>query len=319
MRNGKRRAIGGVQSALLLLCLLPTLVQAQSTPPPTDLARYIAHLHAVQATLDRDPTVATVEQLQGELSAVTSVVLPSGEIITLAPLLGPTSAEPPAVTEAQQRLALLLQQVDAAAQDQTVARLAILAEVLQRPVFVGQESLWERFWRWLRQWLPEVGTNEGQSGLGWLGAWATVLGWVVLGVAALLLIWLLSIWLQNLLASFVQSDRERVLGQADAEPQTATQARQQAQQLANAGSFREAVRRLYLAALLTLHERNLLDYDRSNTNREVLATVRHQPTLYAHLQPLVETFDDVWYGVHEPDRATFDRYAQAVQGLEELT
>lgn len=324
MRGSKGSATGRSAGALgawliLLLCLLTPAVHAQSTPTPLDLARYVAQLHTAQAALAKEPTSATVEQLQAELSAVTSIVLPSGEIITPAPLFGAATAEPLAVDEAQQRLALLIKQLDAAAQDHTAARLAILAEILQRPAFVGQESLWERFWRWLRQWFPELGANERQAGPGWLGAWATVLGWVILGVAAILLIWLLSIWLQNLLASFVQSDGERALGHGDAEPQTATQARQQAQQLANAGSFREAVRRMYLAALLTLHERNLLYYDRSNTNREVLATVRHQPTLYAHLQPLVETFDDVWYGVHEPDRATFDRYVQAVQGLEELS
>jgi len=318
MRAGKQRAIGGALGVLLLLCLWSTLAQAQSAPPPTDLARYVAQLHRAQTTLASSPTTATVTQLQAELSAITSIMLPNGDLITLVPLLGPADTEPLAVAEAQARLALLLTQLDAAPQDNTTVRLALLAEILQRPAFVGQESLWERFWRWLRQWFPQLDTSAEEGSAGWLGTWATVLGWTILGVGAILLIWLLSLWLQKLLASFVQSDGERASDKGDAEPQTAAQARQQAQQLANAGSFREAVRRMYLAALLTLHERNLLYYDRSNTNREVLATVRHQPQLYAHLQPLVETFDDVWYGVHEPDRATFDRYVQAVQGLEEL-
>ena len=37
----------------------------------------------------------------------------------------------------------------------------------------------------------------------------------------------------------------------------------------------------------------------------------------AHLQPIVEVFDDVWYGVHEPDDATFARYQAEVDALQQ--
>jgi hypothetical protein len=50
----------------------------------------------------------------------------------------------------------------------------------------------------------------------------------------------------------------------------------------------------------------------------VLAAVRNQPLLHQQLQPVVETFDDIWYGVHEPDRTSFDHYVAAVEKLEEV-
>ncbi len=303
---------------VLVFTLLGGVLQAQQTATPLDLATYLTRLRTYHAQLAAQPTTTTLRTIQTELDKVERVVLPGGQTITLQPLFAATTTEPLTVAQAQGRLTVLVQQLTAAAGDDTAARLALLSTILQRPAFVGQESLWARFWRWLRQWLPDLAANEAQGDASWLGGWATIVGWLVLGLAAVLLILLLSLWLQNLLAGFVQSDADRTQSTTtDAEPQTAAQARQQAQQLATAGSFREAVRRMYLAALLTLHERNLLHYDRSNTNREVLATVRDQPRLHAQLQPLVETFDQVWYGIQEPDRATFDRYVQAVKGLEE--
>lgn len=322
MCNNQRRS-WQLWQWLPLLALLWSLhggaLHAQQNATPLDLATYVARVRDAQAQLGAKPTTTTLRTVQTQLNAIKSVALPGGETLVIQPLLASVTAKPLTVAEAQTRLALLVDQLSAAPEDNTAARLAVLAAILQRPAFVGQESLWDRFWRWLRQWLPDLfSEQDSASGSSWLGAWTTILGWVILGIAAVLLILLLSLWLQQLLAGFVQSDGDRVLDTAtDAEPQTAAQARQQAQQLAGAGSFREAVRRMYLAALLTLHERNLLHYDRSNTNREVLATVRNQPALHAQLQPLVETFDDVWYGIHEPDRATFERYLQAVKGLEE--
>lgn len=322
MRNSRRRGwqLWHWLPLLALLCgLYGGARAAKQNETPLDLAIYLARLRDAQAQLAAKPTTTTLHTVQTKLNAIKSVALPGGETLVVQPLLASATDTPLTVAETQTRLTLLVDQLSAAPGDDTTARLAVLATILQRPAFVGQESLWDRFWRWLRQWLPDLfSEQESASGTSWLGTWATVLGWVILGIAAVLLILLLSLWLQNLLAGFVQSDADRAVGAAvDAEPQTAAQARQQAQQLAGAGSFREAVRRMYLAALLTLHERNLLHYDRSNTNREVLATVRNQPALHAQLQPLVETFDDVWYGIQEPDRATFDRYVQAVKVLEE--
>ena len=90
------------------------------------------------------------------------------------------------------------------------------------------------------------------------------------------------------------------------------------QALPNVGNYRSAVRNLYLAALLTLEQHGLVPADRSLTNREVLGRVDSTHPLRPHLQPVVETFDDVWYGVHEPDAGTYAAYAHSIDELETL-
>jgi hypothetical protein len=78
------------------------------------------------------------------------------------------------------------------------------------------------------------------------------------------------------------------------------------------------VRNLYLSALLTLEQQDLVPADRSLTNREVLSRVGSAHPLRPHFQGVVETFDDVWYGVHEPDALTYAGYTHSIDELEAL-
>ena len=137
-----------------------------------------------------------------------------------------------------------------------------------------------------------------------------------LGVAAL--VWLLSYWLRGFLRSFA-ANAELVQEPADAGlPATPSAARRYAARDAERGDFRNAVRHLYLAALLTLEEHNLVVRDRSLTNREVLTRVPAAHPVRPALEPVVATFDDVWYGVQEPDAATYESYTQAIDELTQL-
>ena len=142
-------------------------------------------------------------------------------------------------------------------------------------------------------------------------------GWLfaVLGLAAVL--WPARRWLRRLLLDLVADADLGRDGALDDVPPSSAAARQQAAALAEIGNYREGIRRLYLAALLQLEERGLLRYDRSLTNREYLVQLRQRPTVQARLAPIVMTFDDVWYGVHEPDAAKFADYAAAVADLEQ--
>jgi len=69
---------------------------------------------------------------------------------------------------------------------------------------------------------------------------------------------------------------------------------------------------------LGLEERGAIRYDRTLTNREVLAQAHGQTELQEHLEPIVETFDDVWYGIHEPDQNTFTDYQREINALEQV-
>ncbi len=301
-----------------LFYLLTTIVVygAPATPITMTLTEYSATIEAAAASLREKPSTATLQAIQQQLAAIKQVELPDGALVDVQPLLGIDAESTPTVAAAQERLAVVASQLAGATGDDASARLARLAAIFERPAFVQQDSLWARFWRWLRSWLPDQPTGEIESQPGWFALGIRWIGYLLITGGALLLVYLLSLWLQNLLGSFVGGVANQRRLTPDGELLNATEARQQAHQLAKSGSFREAVRRLYLSALLTLDERDLLQYDRSNTNREVLASVRGRPALYERLQPVVEIFDDVWYGVHEPDQATFDRYVQAVEELD---
>lgn len=279
---------------------------------------YSALLQRLEERLVAKPTDATLRSIQRELVAIVQVTSADDITIDLIPLLGTDAETLPTVEIAQMRLALVIHQMEAAVDDATAERLELLAGILTRPEFVEQDTLWQRFWRWLRSWLPDL-PEQHTDGSPLLRTGLSLLGWIVIGIAAILLIYLLSIWLQRLIESFVGGEAAKRRLTAEGELLNAAEARQQAHQLAEVGSFRAAVRRLYLSALLALDEQGLLYYNRSNTNREVLATVRENPTLHDQLYQVVEIFDDVWYGVHEPDRTTFDRYVQAVEQLEGRT
>lgn len=303
---------------LLLLWLLtftPAPMLAQSSGKPLPLARYLAEVATAEKLLAQPDGAARLRTVQQTFAAIRQVELPSGAIITPPPLLGDPAEEEIELATARLRLATIQDELAAAPDDETAARLLLLTAIFQRPEFVERDSLWQRFWRWLRSWLPTMESNESSAGAsGVLFQW---LGWALIGVGALLLIWLLSYWLQNLLGTLVGGVERRHSNDMEM-PQSAAAARTSAHKLADAGSYREAVRHLYLSALLTLHERNLLTYQPSDTNREVLTAVRNQPLLYQQLQPVIATFDDVWYGVHEPDRTSFDSYVVAVEKLEEV-
>jgi len=303
---------------LLLLCLGVSgtqTIDAQQATVTRSLADYQTQLLRWQATLAQPDGAANLEAVQQAIAAIQQIELPNGTVLNLQPLLGNPAAETLDLATAQRRLATLIDELNATANDDTDARLALLTTIFQRTEFVSRDSLWDRFWRWLRTWLPDRRT--GASNAGSLAPLFQGLGWALVGVGVVLLIWLLSYWLQNLLGSFMGGVERRPPDIAGEIPQTAVAARSSAHQLAGAGSYREAVRYLYLSALLTLYERDLITYQPSDTNREVLTALRDQPHLYQQLQPVVKTFDDVWYGVHEPDRASFDTYVAAVEKLEE--
>ncbi|MEI7769472.1 MAG: DUF4129 domain-containing protein, partial [Chloroflexales bacterium] len=104
----------------------------------------------------------------------------------------------------------------------------------------------------------------------------------------------------------------------DADPEAAlgaAEAAQRAGDLARAGDYRRATRMLYLSSLLWLDESGRLRYDRSLTNREYLERLGDSPNLRERLRPVVETFDQVWYGDIALDAAGFAAYAGQVAAL----
>jgi hypothetical protein len=256
----------------------------------------------------------TVEDVARELQGIAGVTLRSGE--TAAPWL---LVEPDLNTaQALARLETVAAQLAASAADDSAARLALLDGIFARREFTQAESLIERLWRHFRQWLDSLFPEQSGAGSAAVDGALTALGWAVTAAALALIVFLLSYWLQGILRGFVDETSLGTAGAGDGEmPATAAEARRQASALAQQGSYRLAVRQLYLSALLALEERRLVALDRSLTNRELLAGAAGNAPLQEQLAPVVETFDDVWYGIHEPDAAAFAGYEQAIERLNE--
>lgn len=309
----------GLGSWAFFLALLLALGLATTAARAVRLS---AHTEAQQDTISLSDYRAwlrdALENLeQGEavadaLPPSAPVQLSSDATITPAPLFAGGSE--PAVAGA--RLSAAVQQIDLSAQDNTAERLAQLEKVADR-LDLLQPSLWERFLRWLQGWLERLLPERAPLAGGVLGNAATTLvGWAVIGGGGALLVLLLAYWLRRLLTGMLAGrDGGDPLAGTDDLPATSGQARQQASQMAEGGRYREAVRRLYLAALLRMTERGLLRFDGSMTNWEVLSRVDASAPIRTHLIPVVETFDRVWYGVREPDEATFRTYSQEIDAL----
>jgi hypothetical protein len=138
-------------------------------------------------------------------------------------------------------------------------------------------------------------------------------GWTALVSLALLLI--VAFIARTLLADLVAQAEVELDNPLDREILTAGTAFTKAQTLSKAGDYRTAVRYLYLSSLLHLDERGLLNYNRSQTNREYLRSVAHLPSLAALLREVIEVFDRVWYGYQPLDENTYHQYAARVAEL----
>ncbi len=309
----------------LLLSRAPLLAQGQpaGTPPPSaeviTLEEYGALLDEAAALLEDEPNSAGLRAARRLLEDVTQVRLAAGDVVQVAPLL--TGVRSPQL--AQGKLAAAAAQLAAAAGDRLAERQALFAAILARREFVRGESLLDRFWRWVRaqleRFLPKrSGSPAQQSAVDALGS---TLANILLVTAGAALVLGLGYWLSRLLRSMV-GGREPARRGAAGDPTTAAEARTLAHSQAQSGSYREAVRSLYLSALLTLEEARLVPSDRTFTNRELLARMREDsaagaPSLRATLAPVIDTFEPIWYGVHEPDSATFAAYRDTVDALTE--
>lgn len=85
-----------------------------------------------------------------------------------------------------------------------------------------------------------------------------------------------------------------------------------AEEAFRSGSAREAIHALYLYAIASLASREVIRYDPSLTDRELLARAGAIPHAEA-LRDLVEIHDRVWFGLREPATGEAARARQLAQ------
>jgi hypothetical protein len=77
---------------------------------------------------------------------------------------------------------------------------------------------------------------------------------------------------------------------------------------ARAGDFRTGIRKLYIAILYELSERNLIELDANATNREYLLKISRFSPLIPAMGYLTDRFDYFWYGMFPSSEQDFSSY-----------
>ncbi|HEY2981340.1 MAG TPA: DUF4129 domain-containing protein [Anaerolineales bacterium] len=261
-----------------------------------------------------------LSKLAAQWQRVETIRLTTGEVIPFdnSFMLATLGAEKPDLDHIKH----LLEQLQAAHQQYprqvfTTDDLKPLALILARPEFQWQEArpnpvaAWlAKQWERLLQWLSRL--FGGRTITLNTGTWS-----FPAALTTLLLVLVLLYISRNLIRDFVSDARLDSDGSGSDEALTSERAFQRAMDLSRGRDYRSAVRYLYLSSLLMLDERNLLQYDRSKTNREYLRSISGSPELAEPLGQVIEVFDDVWYGHHSLDEDSFKHYSDRVEALKE--
>jgi len=297
---------------VLWLGISPVFAAVQSDPP--DRSVYESWLREAFAAAQRGDRIG-LEEVAGRLTAVTAVRFPDGTVVPVdnAWLQEALASPAPDLAVIGSRLGAL---IDALAQPPSSApadALDRLERLLESPSFdppTFEPPQWvidvlDWLVRVLETIIPPVGAVTPQA--------TNVVAWIIVLVGVALLLAVIIYLAINVRRGIVRD--ARIATKGDDYVPTASEVFDQASVLAHNGDYRAAVRSLYLSALLWLDEQDLLRYDRALTNREHLERAQRNPDLLLRLKPVIETFDQVWYGHAPVDAALFAAYRQQIETL----
>lgn len=306
------RLLSSCLMSAALCCILVASAAAQSAIP--DTTTYDSWLREAYTAAQRRDRVG-LEEAAERLITTTVVRLHDGTVASvdnawLQEALSSPAPDFPLITA---RLGAL---IDARAQPAPSApadALERLDRLLAAPPFNRSEPKTPQWLIDLLEWLERLLETIMRPVEAVPPTATDVVAWVFALIGAALVLAMILYLLINLRRSIVRDTRIATNG--DDPALTASQALEQASALARDGDYRAAVRSLYLSALLWLDEQNLLRYDRTLTNREYLERARSNPALLARLAPVIETFDQVWYGHMPMDASAFAAYRQQIEAL----
>ena len=135
----------------------------------------------------------------------------------------------------------------------------------------------------------------------------------LLWLGCLILIGLTLFFIQQIRRNLVAEVGDKVTESEMDNVTTAQAALTQSEIAVTSHNFRDALRFLYLSAILHLQERGILTYDKSLTNLEYLHTLQAHSELQEALRPVIQVFDDVWYGYKPCNADTIANYRELLQ------
>jgi hypothetical protein len=303
---------------ILLLVALTWAAPAAAQGQTIDLADYERLLRAARAAAARGDRL-DLDQLAPPLTQASGVLMPGGAVASvdngwLSVELASSSPDLPLVAA---RLGALIDALAVGDPPDPAAASAQLEQILSRPPFSERprEPSWldqmlQRLLEWLFGQLEPVAEPMVDAATGPPG---TLASWLLIALAAALIIAVLVVWLRGLRRATRAA--ATLPSPAELAARDTADAHAQAAALARAGDFRGATRLLALAALLWLDERGALPYNPHQTNREHLQRLRQHPELGDELAPVVETADRVWYGGAPLDAAGYAAVERQVAEL----
>lgn len=143
--------------------------------------------------------------------------------------------------------------------------------------------------------------------------WDFNLKYVLFGLCLLVLSGAAVFFIRQIRRNLVNEVRDQVAESTMNSVATERAALAQSEAAAESQNFRDALRYLYLSAILHLQERGILTYDKSLTNLEYLHTLRTHATIQNALRPAIQVFDDVWYGFKPCNANTIENYREMLQ------
>ncbi|NJN67773.1 MAG: DUF4129 domain-containing protein [Chloroflexaceae bacterium] len=297
-------------------CLLAAPPPASAQTPPPDLQTYEHWLREAFAAAQRGDRLG-LEQVTPDLVQTTRVRASESALLPvdnrwLRDAMDEPEPDLPLVARHLGAILDALAQPRPTTPDDAQERLA---KILARPPFDipddSHENLVSQFFKGvfllLERLLEPIFGNAGSGH-------ANVIGWMAVILTVLLIVGVLVYLVLHIRRSLTREARTVATEGMDESFLTSAKAFQEARAVANRGDIRSAVRYLYLSSLLWLDERGLLRRDHALTNQEYLAQLPHAD-LRTRFQPIVETFDRVWYGHITLEDQDFRIYQQQVEEL----
>lgn len=185
------------------------------------------------------------------------------------------------------------------------------------------QDMVQRFFKWLFGNRSSSPQSSAPAGSWELWSFATILktlGWVVAGICLLLLLWfVLSRWLGRRKSAVPVAITRQVLDKAldagDALVASSDVWTSHAMTLAKEKNLRLAYRAMYLSLLSGLHSQGRIRYRAQQTNWFCVLSFQGHSEHKQSFTRLTSQFDDVWYGLQEPDPASLDDLRHRIDSL----
>lgn len=174
---------------------------------------------------------------------------------------------------------------------------------------------------WISGHTPRAPTvpARGWGGLSLVG-FLKILGWTALAVAGVVILWMIygmtrQRWGAAVGAGGTRMQLNEALDRGEALAANSQQWMEHAGELAEEQDLRRAFRAMYLALLSGLHSEGKIQFRRQHTNWVYVGGYRGPDEERAVFRGLTARFDDVWYGLQQPEPGALTSLGAQVRQL----